>query len=139
MKVNFEKTLTPCVTDQVILWHLAHGYVWNVREVSGRYIGVVFATCLCGDGTVIHCETVPGITISSATVLAALRKAVRITAPLGVLYATVPIQKSKLIAVLKRIGFAETTGNFFREGTGEIALLKFIKNKNAILTSKPKP
>lgn len=133
MKVNFEKTLSPCVCDEVILWHAAHGWIWNVREVSGRYIGVFYATLLCGDGVIVHFSPVPEISVSAASVFSAFKKGVRIVAPLGVVFATIPENKPKLISVACRLGFARTSAGFYRDGEGNIALLKFLKNENAIL------
>ena len=133
MKVNFEKTLSPCVCNEVILWHIAHGFVWNVREVSGRYIGVFYATLLCGDGVIVHFSSVPGIPISAASVFSAFKKGVRIVAPLGVVFATIPESKRKLISAACRLGFVRTSAAFHRFGDGNIALLKFLKNENGIL------
>jgi hypothetical protein len=133
MRVSFEKTLSPCVTDEVILWHIQHGWVWNVREESGRLVGVFFVTFISGDGVVVHFTSIPNIVISAGTVISAFSKALRIVDPLGVVFATVPRTKEKLISVLKFLRFEETNGNFDRENEGEILLLKLKKCQNAIL------
>lgn len=132
MKVFFEKTILPCVADEIITWHIAHGWVWNV-SADGVYYGVIFCTLLCGDGVIIHFTPKPGVTIPFSVSLAAFKKVVKITTPLGVVFATIPRSKSKLIQILKRLGFSETTGGFIREGEGEVALLKYLQNQNAIL------
>lgn len=134
MKVYFEKTIVPCVADEVINWHVAHGWVWNVRT-GEKCVGVFFATLLSGDGVIIHFTPKPDLTIPPALTLAAFRKGVKIASPLGVVFATVPRSKTKLVSVVKRLGFAETNGSFIREGVGEIVLLKYLKNPSAILDS----
>lgn len=133
MKVFFEKTILPCVLDDVIAWHIQHGYVWNVKSEDGKFLGVFYATLLNGDGTVIHFSTVPGVRISAAQQLAAYKKGVRILQPMGVVFATIPAEKQKLIRITKHLGFSETDGNFYRPGTGEIVLLKLLDAQNAIL------
>ena len=133
MTVYFEKTITPCIADEVILWHVAHGFVWNLRDSGGRLFGVFFATLLNGDGTVIHFSIVPGEDVSPALQLAAYRKGVMIVRPLGVVFATIPEEKSKLLRIARHLGFAETQGDFYRPGTGKIRLLKLIEVENAIL------
>lgn len=134
MKICFEKTILPCVSDDVINWHVAHGWVWNVRTAE-MVLGVFFATLLSGDGVILHFTPRPDIIIPPTVTIAAFKKGVRIAAPLGVVFATIPRSKSKLISVAKRLGFAETTGSFIREGVGEIVLLKYLKNPSAILDS----
>ena len=135
MKVIFEKTLLPCVLDEVIGWHILHGYVWNVKTPAGECLGVLYATLLSGDGTVIHFSTIPGKSISPVLQLAAYRKALRIVQPLGVVFATIPAKKEKLVSVVKRLGFVETGGNFHRQGVGEVVLLKLLERRSAILES----
>lgn len=127
MKVYFEKTILPCVADEVITWHIAHGWVWNVTE-NGVYYGVFFATLLCGDGVIIHFTPKPDVQVPVKILLAAFKKGVRIVAPLGVVFATIPRSKKKLIKVAKHLGFCETTGSFIREGEGEVALLKYLQS-----------
>lgn len=133
MNVAFEKTLCPCIMDDVIAWHVVHGFVWDLRDPSGRLFGVFFATLLNGDGTVIHFSIVPGEDVSPALQLAAYRKGVRIVRPLGVVFATIPEEKSKLLRIARHLGFVETQGDFHRPGTGKIRLLKLIEEENAIL------
>lgn len=126
MKVFFEKTLSPCVSNEVIFWHVAHGWVWNVRESSGRYIGVFFATLLCGDGVIIHFDSIPNLKISPATVASAIKKGIRIAAPLGVVYATIRKDNPKLISIITRLGFWVTNAGFLRPEEGEVLLLKYL-------------
>ena len=133
MKVFFEKTLSPCIANEVILWHVAHGWVWNVRESSGRYIGVFFATLLCGDGVIIHFDSIPNLMISPATVASAIKKGIRIAAPLGVVFATVRQDNKKLISIISRLGFRTTDAGFYRSGEGEIILLKYFPHQKSIL------
>lgn len=135
MKTNFVKTLTPCVVNEVTCWHLAHGFLWDVVEVStGRKLGVFYVTLLCGDGCIIHFYALPGIDITPATTLYTFRKAINMTARYGnVLYATVPEDHIKLLRVLCRLGFAPVPqGGFVRDGV-QIVLLKYLPAVKAIL------
>lgn len=126
MKVNFDKTTTPCVIDDVILWHLGHGFVWDVVEVpTGRRLAVFFCTLLCGDGAIIHFTMAPGMQVTGSTILYSIRKAVRMMKEYGVVYATVPEKKRGLINVLKRIGFVvSANAGYLRDGE-KICLLKY--------------
>lgn len=135
MKVNFEKVIIPCVVNDVTLWHLEHGFLWDVVEApSGRKLGVFFASLLCGDGSVIHFYSVPGVKISPATVLGAFRKAIRMMSTYGsVIYATVPKNKHSLIRCLVRLGFVIVTEGGFFSDHQEIILLKYLNAPNAIL------
>ena len=127
MKTNFEKVTVPCVMNDVVRWHLAHGYVWDVVEETGRRLGVFYCTRMCGDGNFIHFYSVPGIEISASTVLYTFRKAIRMMSREGVIYATVPVKKKGLYRVLIRLGFIEWRyGRYDRDGE-EIALLKYFE------------
>ena len=124
MKVNFEKTVVPCVVDDVVLWHLEHGFVWDAVEVpSGRRFGVFFATLLGGDGCIIHFYIREKV--SAATFLYGFRKAVRMAEEVfPAVFATVPESKNKLVSVLQRVGFSILeNGGFDRKGE-KILLLK---------------
>lgn len=135
MKVNFVKTLIPCVLNEITLWHLQHGLIWDVVEApSGRYLGVFFATLLCGDGCIIHFFSLPDVVISPPTTLYAFRKAIQIMSTYGnVIYATVPEEKTKLVKVLRLLGFGIVAdGNFSRSGQN-ILLLKYFPGKKGIL------
>lgn len=125
--VRFEKTVLPCVMNDVTAWHVAHGWIWDVVEVaSRRLLGVFFCTLLCGDGCVIHFEPRPGEIIRWPLTLAAFRKAVRMISPVcDVVYATVPADKIKLIHTLLRLGFVPVENGGFRSDGREILLLKF--------------
>jgi hypothetical protein len=127
----FEKTIIPCVNNDVIRWHLVHGWVWDV-VADGRRIGVLYATIMCGDGVVLHFFTVPGIRIPAAVIREAFRKALRITAPLGVVFATIPKRRRSLIKLCIRLGFVETSACFHSDVNGEIAFLKYLNPQNAI-------
>lgn len=132
-RVYFEKIKRPedlAVDNDVTRWHFDHGWIWNVLEVDHdnrivRPLGVFFATLLCGDGAVIHCDSIPGIVIPPAVTLAAFRKAIRMVAPAcSLLLATIPEDRVSLIRVVVRLGFRITTGSFERDGK-RILLLKF--------------
>ncbi|MBQ7395936.1 MAG: hypothetical protein IJW08_05320 [Lentisphaeria bacterium] len=130
MRVNFEKTTIPCVTAEEVMWHIAHGYVWNIREVSGRYVGVFFATLLCGDGVIIHFLPVAGISIHFSTVLSAFRKAKKLFPIFGsVVFATVPEKKRTLIRLLAAMNFSVTGAAFVRENEGRIILLQYLNTQ----------
>ena len=124
--IRFEKTLCPCVADEVTAWHVVHGWLWDVVVYPERRpIGVFFCTLLCGDGAICHFSTVPDQRIPWAVTLAAMRKGSRMIAPAcGVLYATIPEDLDKLIRVAIRLGFGLTDGGYYRDGR-KIALLKF--------------
>lgn len=138
MKVNFEKCVLPCVINDVTIWHLHHGFIWDVVEApSGRRIAVFFCTLLCGDGCFVHFETVKNLKISWATVFAAMRKGVQMISPYGnVIYATIPEEKKALIRVACKLGFSVVKeGSFDRDGEN-IVLLKFLDRKKIIVYNK---
>lgn len=139
MKVNFEKVVLPCVINEVTLWHLAHGYIYDAVEVpSGRRIGVLYYTMLCGDGGVIHFETVPHVKLSSSTILYGFRKAISMLASMDVLFATIPAANRKLINIVCRLGFRVVKdGGFERSGEGSIVLLKYFGSKKGIFKEEP--
>jgi hypothetical protein len=139
MKINFEQTVVTCVVNSVTVWHLEHGFVWDVVEApSGRRIGVFFCTLLCGDGCIVHFDSVPGIDISWSSVLAAMRKGIRMIAPCWqVIYATIPAEKSALIRIARRLGFCVVSGGGFMRGNAEIILLKYLPGQNGILSNEP--
>lgn len=131
MKVNFEKVVIPCVVNDITLWHLKHGFLWDVVEApTDRRLGVFFCTLLCGDGCVIHFNSVPGEDISAATTLYAFRKAIRMMKEYGnVMYATIPAEKRTLVRIICALGFFPVKdGGFLREGR-EIVLLKYLPVK----------
>lgn len=137
MKVNFVRTLIPCVVNEITLWHVQHGMLWDVVEApSGRYLGVFFCTLLCGDGCIIHFYSLPDVVISPATILYAFRKAVRMMTAYGnVIFATVPESKKKLCRVLCGLGFRILPdGNFIRDDQN-ILLLKYFPDQNTILNN----
>ena len=117
------------VDDEVTRWHFDHGWIWNVLEIDRdnrvvRPLGVFFATLLCGDGAVIHCSSIPGISIHWSLTLAAFRKAIRMLAPVcGILLATIPEERRALLRVIRRLGFREI-GSFPRDGE-RVLLLKY--------------
>lgn len=134
MKVYFEKTVLPCVVDEVVAWHVAHGWVWDVVEITPtntdehgrtRRIGVFFCTLLCGDGAVCHFTTVPEIEIPWHVTLAAFRKAIRMVSPaVNVVFATIPADNIPLLRCACRLGFRISCGSFFRDGS-KIRLLQY--------------
>ena len=134
MMVYFEKVVLPCIVDDVIAWHVSHGWVWDVVEVkSGRRVGVFFCTLLCGDGVIVHFSTVPGIEIPWQTTLAAMRKGVKMVSPVvNVVFATIPADNLPLIRCACRLGFRISCGSFFRDGSKSRLLQYFPPVKNYI-------
>ena len=134
MRAKFEKTILPCVCNEVVLWHLRHGWVWDVYELpSLRRCGVFYCTLLCGDGCVVHFDTVPGMKLSWVFIHSAMKRSIRMIAPLcNVVYATIPEEKEMLIRVCFHLGFRKTDGGFLRDRM-PVALLKYYPRQNAIL------
>lgn len=133
MMVHFEKTGELCVRNEVTEWHQEHGWIWNVRDDGGRLLGVFYCTLLCGDGCVIHFETLGGV--PRWAFAAAIRKAVRMLEPVcGVIYATIPSRFGKLIAVMRRYGFRVVEGGGFRRDGDAVELLKYFGDEGRYIT-----
>ena len=126
MSVRFEKTLSPCVISDVIAWHVVHGWVWNVKDPGGRYIGVFHVTLLTGDGGICHFDTVPGVRISPKAILEGFKKGIKLMEHFDLVMASIPAKNTSLIRVVERIGFRKTDAFFERSGEGRIELLKYI-------------
>ena len=124
-KVRFEHAVLPCVVDDVVAWHVAHGWVWDVVETdTGRRIGVFFCTLLCGDGAVCHFTTVPEIKIPWHVTLAAFRKAIRMVGGVvNVLFATIPVRRRALVRCACKLGFLPVS-RYTRDGL-EVFLLQY--------------
>lgn len=129
--VRFEKVegrsfRPPCVDNGVVWWHVQHGWVWNVMDEHGT-LGVFFCTRLCGDGVICHFTPRPEICVPWYLTLAAMRKGVRMLAPVcDVIYATIPAEKEKLIRVAVRLGFGIVEeGGFLRDRRQPVVLLKY--------------
>lgn len=139
MRVNFEPATVPCVVNEVTLWHLQHGWIWNIVEVpDGRPIGVFFATLLCGDGCIVHFSMVRDLDISWGTILTALRRGVSVAAHYcDVVYATIPRENRRLISIACRLGFAEIVGGGFVRDGKPVALLKYLGGEKPILILNP--
>ena len=132
MRVFFEVTKNPQLESPEILWHVKHGWVWNVWEVETRKcVAVFFATLLCGDGCILHFSTFPDEKIRWQTVLAGMRKGLKLVLPhCSVVFATVPASRKKLLRVEQRLGFfIVPQGGFTREDGEEILLLKYLRDK----------
>lgn len=127
-RVYFQHCIVPCLENPVVRWHVAHGWIWNVWEVSRqRNIGVFYATLLCGDGVVIHFDVLPGIQLHPATVLSAFRRGVALAAAnADVVFATVQADNVKLIRCLCHLGFVVCRDASFMRDEDEIALLKYL-------------
>ena len=138
MMVYFEKVVLPCIVDDVIAWHVSHGWVWDVVEVkSGRRVGVFFCTLLCGDGVIVHFSTVPGIEIPWQTTLAAMRKGVKMVSPVvNVVFATIPADNLPLLRCACRLGFRISCGSFDRDGA-KIRLLQYFPPVKNYIKAKP--
>ncbi len=119
------KTLVPCVCDEVIAWHVMHGWVYDVYH-DAEALGVFYCTVLCGSGAVCHFTPRTGARITPAIFLAACRKCLAVVAPACyVLYATIPETKVKLIRVAVRLGFGVIEdGGFILDGD-KMVLLKY--------------
>lgn len=127
MKVNFVKTVIPCVSDDIAIWHHLHGWLWDVVEVpTGRRIGVYYCTLLCGDGVIVHFDVVPDVEISAATLLHAIRKGIRMVldSEVNVIYATICADRAGLLCVVKRLGFRESGSSYMRAGK-KVLLLQY--------------
>ena len=137
MKVYFEKTVLPCVVDDVIAWHVAHGWVWDVVEVStGKRLGVFFCTLLCGDGVIVHFSSVPGVMIPWYVTLSAFRKAILMVAPaVNVVFATIPACRNALVRCVRKLGF-RPVARYTREGS-EILLLQYFPGVKGYIKAKP--
>jgi hypothetical protein len=133
MKTNFVKVTVPCVMNDVVRWHQAHGFVWDVVEESGRKIGVFYCTRMCGDGNFIHFFSVDGVKISPATVLYTFRNAIRMMSKVGVVFAAVSENKKGLLRVLSRLGMKEIPGGDYCRDGEKILLLKYFNGKKSIL------
>lgn len=134
MKVYFEKVVVPCVMDDVIAWHAAHGWVWDIVEVSsGRRVGVYYCTLLCGDGAIVHFSTVPGMCIPWVTTLSAMRKGIRmVSGSVNVVFATIAEEEFGLMRCAYRLGFRETGVNYLRDGKKIVLLQYFGREKRYI-------
>lgn len=139
MHINFEKRMFPCIINDVTMWHLSHGFIWDVVEAEGgRRIGVFYCTLMCGDGLMLHFEAVEGEKIGWTSLYAAMRKGFRMVRDYGnVCYATIPEENEALIRVAERLGLRVVPdGGYWRDGK-KILLLKYFNPQNAILTDKP--
>ena len=136
-KVSFVKTLSPCVCDEVIAWHVVHGWVWDVYDRRSP-IGVFYCTVLCGSGAICHFSTIPGVGIPASVILAAFRKGVRMVAPYcPVLYASIPEAREKLIRVAVRLGFGIVAdGGFVLDGDKMVLLKYYGRGKGILNTDK---
>lgn len=131
----FEKRVIPCVVNEVISWHLQHGWVWDVTDLqTGDRVAVFYCTLLCGDGLILHFATVDGVRLSAGFILSTFRKGIRMVQECcSVLYATVPAG-SRLHKVICRLGFVVCRGgSFFRDGV-KIDLLKYSPGEISILS-----
>lgn len=128
-RIYFAKTLTPCVCNEVTLWHLSHGWLWNVYDRKQQcYIGVFFATLMCGEGVIVHFDRIPGAVVDAPALLCAFRRGMRLVCQenIQVVYATIPSSKKKLIRCACKLGFTVCSdANYFRCGK-EISLLKYL-------------
>ena len=132
MRVFFEATKNPLLESPEILWHVNHGWVWNVWQVeTKKCVAVFFATLLCGDGCILHFSTFPDQKIDWVTVLAGMRKGLKMVLPyVSVVYATISATEEKLRKVEEKLGFAVVeNGGFTRDDGTEILLLKYLKDK----------
>ena len=121
----FERTFKPCILNEVISWHLAHGWVWNIIDrKSLRPIGVFYATLLCGDGVVLHFDTLPDVEIPFALTLSAMKRGIRLVEPhADLILATIPEVKHKLIQCAQKLGFRRISN--FRRDNQAIVVLQF--------------
>lgn len=128
-EVFLQKSILPLVVNDVIAWHVQHGWVFNAVAADGRGIGVVYVTLLGGDGCVVHFEILPGVTLPE--IRSGFGKAFCLLAPVGRLLATVKPERKSLIKLLERFGFERIAG-------GEKVLLQFNKESKWYLKVKQK-
>lgn len=136
MKLSFEKTLSPCVISDVIAWHVVHGWVWNVKDPAGRYIGVFHVTLLTGDGGICHFDTKPGVKISPKVILEGFKKGIKLMEHFDLVLASIPADRTTLISLVERLGFHKTDAFFERSGEGKIELLKYINPQKCTLNTE---
>ncbi len=140
MKVSFVKPRTRrtlAVDDEVTRWHFRHGWVWNVMLAeTWMPLGVVFCTLLGGDGCAVHFSVKPGVVPPKTAMLAAIRKAIRMLAPVcPLLLATIPddAEHRHLILVLYRCGFRRSDLQWRREGGVPVAALQYFPREKGIV------
>lgn len=116
---RFEKSVLPCVIDEVTLWHKQHGWLWNVLDQrTGDRVAVFFCTLLCGDGAILHFTVRPNVSLSGVFLRSAFRRGIEMVKPYcGVLYATIPQSSTGLVRVVEKLGFQVVRdGGFYRDG-----------------------
>ena len=130
-KIYFEKSVCPCLVNPVTLWHLKHGWIWNITDQKRTPLGVFFCTLLCGDGVIVHFDTLK-TPIPWNITLAAMKKGIRMLNECNVIFATIPIENEKLIRVALRLGFRKTSAKYI-SGLKTMVLLEYFKKDSAIL------
>lgn len=125
MNITFVPTKEPFVRDDVTMWHVDRGWVWNI-DVDNMFVGTLFCTLLCGDGCFVHFLSGKYIVLPGAVILAIMRKAMRIlTANCDVIFASIETRNKKLIRTAIYLGFGIVeNGGWMRDGV-EITLLKY--------------
>ena len=124
---RFEKSVIPCIIDDVTTWHHQHGWLWNVVDQrTGDRVAVFFCTLLCGDGGILHFSVRPNEKLDGVFLRSAFRRGIQMVKPhFGVMYATIEQDKTGLIRVVERLGFRVVRdGGFYRDGKF-VLLLKF--------------
>ena len=114
------------VCNDVILWHLAHGGVYNCYRVVDGMIAAeldcIYLTLLCGSGAIIHIAPAEHI-LSRQDIAGVIYKIRSFVAPaFPVLYATIPHGKAALSHLARRAGFVPIPDG----GSEEFQLLKFV-------------
>ena len=107
MKIYFVKTLSPCVVDEHIAWHIEHGCVRDIVTADGRRLGVIYTTSLAGHGAIVHFAANTFVNHSAAEFLASIRQFLSVCDDRGFILGTVSENKLKLLKLLKRFGFIE--------------------------------
>ena len=97
------------IASDIAIWHRDHGWcyrVWQYHASGRRILGQFYVTLLSGFCGVMHFESYIR-NIPAPVQLAAYRKAIRMMRVFDVLLVTIPRDRAKLIAVMRRLGFAD--------------------------------
>ena len=92
-------------TDEVIKWHLQHGWVYLGRDEAERPVALLYLTIICGHGVVLHYSDL-GIKVSIHFYREALRQALAfLRRDAGVIYATIPKKLVRIQKLVRHLGF----------------------------------
>jgi hypothetical protein len=96
-----------CIKNEIIKWHIKHGWVYNVwSNVDEKYIGIFYCTLLAGDGVVLHFLSCERVLIHPVDIYSAFKQGIELMKSQNIVLATIP-KKLKLCRIAKRLGFKE--------------------------------